>query len=251
MIALAIETRRRLGPVLHDRARTPLRTMVRRNPIPLLALTLFAVVQNADVVAVAHYFPSSVSGAYAQAAVAAKGSIWIAVGLGMYLLPEAAREASEGKDTRHLLLRTGALLSLVAVPMVLVYAVAGDQVLNLIFGDKASLAAAALPWLGAAMGLLSFTYLTVQFALALGHRWFVLIIAAAAVGVPVCVALGHSSLRTVAISLLVLNAIFAAIMLGLSLRRPSLTAAPHPLSAEDAEALAVAEGAAATEAALG
>jgi O-antigen/teichoic acid export membrane protein len=250
MLALAWETRRRLGPVSHDCQRTGLRTMVRRNPIPLLALTLFAVVQNADVVAVAHFFDSDESGAYAQAAVAAKGAIWIAVGLGMYLLPEAAREAAEGKDARHLLGRTAALLSLVAVPMVLVYAVAGDQVLDIVFGDKADLAAAALPWLGAAMALLSFSYLAVQFILALGRRAFVGVIAVAAVAVPVCVAVFDASLKDVAIGLLILNALFAAALLAISMR-----AKPAPvdrrLTPEDAEALAAAEGAAATEAALG
>ena len=248
LLWLAAVMRRELGPSTRQPANLPLRALARRNPVPVAALTLFAVVQNADVVAVAHRFPSSLSGAYAEAAVAAKGVVWVAVGLGLYLLPETTREVSAGRDARHLLGRTGGLLALVAVPMVVVYAVAGGPLLRVVFGDKAELAANALPWLGAAMSLLSITYLTLQFSLGLGRRAFVALIALAAAGVPATVALAGDSLKSVSIGLLVLNALLAAGMLVLALRPGP--ANPSPPDPDEAAALALAETSAAAEAAI-
>lgn len=248
LLWLAAVTRRELGPSTRQPANLPLRALARRNPVPVAALTLFAVVQNADVVAVAHRFPSSLSGAYAEAAVAAKGVVWVAVGLGLYLLPETTREVSAGRDARHLLGRTSGLLALVAVPMVIVYAVAGGPLLRVVFGDKAELAANALPWLGAAMSLLSITYLTLQFSLGLGRRAFVALMALAAAAVPATVALAGDSLKSVSIGLLVLNALLAAGMLVLALRPGP--ANPSPPDPDEATALALAETSAAAEAAI-
>jgi O-antigen/teichoic acid export membrane protein len=160
-------TRRRLGPSDRKPIRVGLRDLASRNPVPVAALTLFAVLQNADVIAVGHFFNTTISGAYAQAAVAAKGVVWIAIGLGLYLLPEAAREAAKGVDARHLLGRTSALLMLVAVPILAIFAFFPEQILTLVFGDQAELAAPALPWLAGAMTCLSISYLALQFLIAL------------------------------------------------------------------------------------
>lgn len=249
-LLLAAEARRRLAPPRPGGARTPLRVLARRNPAPVAALTLFAVVQNADVVAVAHELGSTASGAYAQAAVAAKAVIWVAVGLGLYLLPEATREAARGLDPRHLLVRTGGLLLLVALPMVAVYAVAAEPVLDLVFGDEADLAAGALPWLGAAMSLLGLAFLALQLQLGLGRRRFVVLVAAMAVATPAVVLLAAGTLRDVALALLVLDAGFLAGMLALALRPVRVVAGGRPPDAEDAEALARAEATAAAAEAI-
>ena len=37
------------------------------------------------------------AGAYAAAAVAAKAVVWVAIGIGLYLLPEATRAARHGR----------------------------------------------------------------------------------------------------------------------------------------------------------
>ena len=117
-----------------------------------------------------------------------------------------------------------------------------------VFGDKAKLAAPALPWLAAAMTCLSISYLALQFLLALGRRSFLIVLAFGAVAVPAAVALRDTSLESVAIGLLVLDAILAALMLSLSFsaRGPG----KHGLSEADAEAFALAESSAAAESAM-
>jgi O-antigen/teichoic acid export membrane protein len=241
-------TRRRLGPSDRKPIRVGLRDLASRNPVPVAALTLFAVLQNADVIAVGHFFNTTISGAYAQAAVAAKGVVWIAIGLGLYLLPEAAREAAKGVDARHLLGRTSALLMLVAVPILAIFAFFPEQILTLVFGDQAELAAPALPWLAGAMTCLSISYLALQFLIALGRRSFLVLLTIGAVAVPVVVAIRDSSLESVAIGLLILDAILAALMLAISFS--ARTAGEHSFADGEAEAFALAEASAAAEAAI-
>ncbi len=248
IIVTGVLTKRRLGPPDHEPRRGGLRELAMRNPVPVAALTLFAVLQNADVIAVGHFFNTTISGAYAQAAVAAKGVVWVAIGLGLYLLPEAAREASRGIDARHLLTRTSGLLLLIAVPILALFTIFPAEVLTLIFGDQAKLAAPALPWLAAAMTSLSISYLALQFMLALGRRAFLFALAIGAVAVPATVALRDTSLKSVAIGLLVLDAVLAASMLALSLAARG--SSPHGLNEQDAEAFALAEASAAAEAAI-
>lgn len=247
LVMLWWQTYRLVGPPDRSAPDSPLLALARRNPVAVAALTLFAVIQNADVVAVGHFFVPRVSGAYAEAAVAAKGIIWLAVGLGLYLLPEATREAAMGKDARHLLMRALGMLAVVAVPMVIVYTAFSSQLLNAIFGDKATLATDALPWLAVAMSFLSVAYLAIQLSLALGHRRFVWLVAVQAALMPLTVALAQDSLESVAIALTVLDGLFAAAMVILAVRKP-LTA--KHLDVEAAESFAAAEATAAAESAI-
>ena len=66
---------------------------------PVAALTLLFVLQEVHVIVVKHEADGDAAGSYAVAAVAAKAIIWVAVGLGLYLLPEvcAARRERRGR----------------------------------------------------------------------------------------------------------------------------------------------------------
>ena len=68
------------------------------------ALTLLFVLQEVHVIVVKHEVDGDTAGSYAVAAVAAKAIVWVAVGLGMYLLPETARRSRGGEDARPILL---------------------------------------------------------------------------------------------------------------------------------------------------
>jgi O-antigen/teichoic acid export membrane protein len=97
--------------------------------------------------------------------------------------------------------------------MVLIYAAAGEPLLRAVFGDDLTEASGALPWLGLAMALLACVYLTVQYLLAMGHRRFIFVLAAAAVAeVVVLVAVG-ADLTGIALALFLLQASCAVLML--------------------------------------
>jgi O-antigen/teichoic acid export membrane protein len=137
---------------------------------------------------------------------------------------------------------------LVAIPILAIFSFFPEEILTLVFGDQAKLAAPALPWLAAAMTCLSISYLALQFLLALGRRFFLAVLTIGAVAVPAVVAIRDTSLESVAIGLLILDAILALIMLAISFS--SRMAGEHSFAEGDAEAFALAEASAAAEAAI-
>jgi len=183
VVAYTIPLRRLLPPPRGHaaRMRVPgMRHLINRARIPVVAFVLIAVLQHVDVIIVKHVAEPDIAGSYAAASVAAKAVIWLAMGLGFYLLPEAVRRTQAGEDARPILVRTLGLLALVAVPLVVFYALLARPLLETVFGPGLTAAAGALGLLTAAMALLAGGYLAVQYLLALGRWTFILILAAAA-----------------------------------------------------------------------
>jgi O-antigen/teichoic acid export membrane protein len=203
--------------------------LAREAVVPIAALGLFAALQNLDVVVVKHAVEDDeAAGSYAAAAVAAKAILWVAIGVGLWLVPEAARMQAVGGDGRPLLGRAVALVGGAAVTAVLIYALAGESLLRAVFGGELTGAADALPTLAGAMALLACAYLAVQLLLAYGRRGFLAALAvAAAVQVPL-VALAAPDLETVALALAGLGLALAAVLVTLALR----SAAPAARKAE-------------------
>jgi O-antigen/teichoic acid export membrane protein len=234
-LALLLPLLRELPPPeLDDHHEARLRDLLAGARAPVIALTLLLAMQELHVIIVKHEASEDAASSYAVAAVAAKAIVWIAVGLGMYLVPEAARRAIRGQDARPMLARTLALLAAVGVPMVLVYAVAGRLLLEKVFGEDLTLASDALPFLGLAMVFLACSYLAVQYLLALGHSRFILVLAVAlAVEVGALVAI-RADLTAVALALLAVQAACAGTLLSLALRPAARRAAlgrPEPARA--------------------
>jgi O-antigen/teichoic acid export membrane protein len=184
-IALGVVLARRTAPADPAGAAWRLRELAREAAAPIAALVLIAALQNVDVIVVRHQFPDGPAGAYAAAAVAAKVVVWTAVGVGLYLLPEAARRAAAGVSARPVLLRAFGVVGVIAAPALLVFVLAPELLLRLGFGEEYTSAAHALVLLGLAMTLLGFGYLGVQFLLAVGWSSFLVPLAAVAVIEPV------------------------------------------------------------------
>ena len=187
--------------------------------IPVVALAMLLGLQELHIIIVKHTASDDAAGAYAVAAVAGKAIIWIAVGLGMYLLPEASRRGKTGIDARPILLRCLGLIGAAAVPMVLIYAAAGKPLLAAVFGDDLTDASGALPWLGLYMTLLACSYLSVQYLLAMGRASFIWVLACAiVVEVGALIAIGDD-LTAIAIALFSVQVVCAGAMLMLALRQ--------------------------------
>jgi O-antigen/teichoic acid export membrane protein len=216
-VVLSVPLFRRLPAASHDEVK-PLRGLLAGSGAPVIGLTLLFALQEVPVIVVKHEASSDAAGSYAVAAVAAKAIIWVAVGLGMYLLPEATRRAATGVDARPILRRTLALIAAASVPMVALYAAAAHPLLRAVFGEDLTGASGALPWLGLAMTLLACAYLSVQYLLALGRANFVWVLGAAVVvEVLLLIAVG-ADLTGVALALFGLQVACAATLLTLSLR---------------------------------
>jgi O-antigen/teichoic acid export membrane protein len=207
---------RRHIPAARHAHEHPLHELVARAAVPVAALGLIAWLQDGQVIIVKHLASDDAAGDYAAAAVAAKAIMWVAIGLSLYLVPEAARRTHLGESAVGVLARTLGLIVALAAPMILIYTVAAEPVLRVAF--KLTGASEALPWLGIALSLLACTYLAVQYQLALHKAWFLLVLGiAAAVQPAVMIGIGDD-LTGIATGLLAVNAGLAAAVMALAFR---------------------------------
>jgi glycosyltransferase involved in cell wall biosynthesis/O-antigen/teichoic acid export membrane protein len=215
--ALALSLRRRAAPAQPGAARRRLRDLLGDTRLVVAGLTLLAVLQNLDVIVVRHELGGSEAGSYAAAALAAKTLVWVAIGVGLYLLPEAARLAAAGVDPRRALKRALVVVGTLSAPLLAVFVLLPGTVLRLAFGSELTGAADQLPALALAMALLAVACLAVQYMLALGRVAFVPVLAAVAVIEPLVLGMAND-LAAFATLVLVLQTIAAGGVLALSLR---------------------------------
>jgi glycosyltransferase involved in cell wall biosynthesis/O-antigen/teichoic acid export membrane protein len=195
----------------------------------VLALFLVAVLQNVDVIMVKRQIGGEAAGAYAAASVAAKAVVWVAIGIGLHLLPEATRAARHGENARPFLARALLVVGVIALPMLLVYAIAPATVLRLAFGEDTVIAADALFVLGLAMTLLAVCYLAVQYLLAVGRLGFLPALAVCAGAEIVLLGgLGIESLLSFAMVVLAVQATAALSVLAIGLLAPVRRPATAP-----------------------
>ncbi|MEI7889832.1 MAG: hypothetical protein WCI34_05940 [Actinomycetes bacterium] len=189
-VILSFVLSKRLGK--HEKARVAhgLRRLTVDAWVAIVGLALIAVLQNVDVIVAQHRLHGTNAGSYAAAAVAAKVVVWVAIGIGFYLLPEAARRHALGQDARPVLRKAMIMTGAVAAPCLIVYAVVPKLLLKLAFGDKYSQGAEALFDLGIAMAFLSVCYLSVQLLLAMREVKFLWFLAAVAVIEPAALLFG-------------------------------------------------------------
>jgi glycosyltransferase involved in cell wall biosynthesis/O-antigen/teichoic acid export membrane protein len=226
---LEVVLHRKLGPVELSQTTRTLRSLIGDGWIGIVGLFLIAALQNVDVIVAKRELSAEAAGAYAAAAVAAKAVVWVAIGIGLHLLPEATRRAAAGLDPRPVLLRALAILSVVAIPGLLIFTFAGELVLRLAFGPEYTQASGALPVLGLAMALIACAYLAVQYMVALGEVRFLWVLGVVAIIEPFL--LSRPDLGIVGFATLVfgIQAVAASAALALGLRArwvPSRAQAP-------------------------
>ncbi len=206
---------------------------VKRAWVPIAGLGVVAVLQNIDVIAAKHRFPTNVASSYAATSVAAQVVIWVAMGAGFYLVPETSRRRATGQDTRGVLLRALAIIGVCAVPCLLIFAVAAHPLLAIAFSPKRATASSSLLPLGAAFTVLAATYLAVQYMLALKRVWFLPALGAVAVLEPILLLHAPRHPAGFAIVVLGVQALGAIVAFALALRAdtgavPAVTPEPAP-----------------------
>ena len=210
----------RLGPVASDQARAAPRlgALIGSGWVPITALFFLAALQNIDLIVARHQLDHDVAGSYAASAVAAKSVVFVAIGLGLQLLPDAARRAAAGQNPQPVLWRALAVLAIVATPALIIFTVAPRLVLKLAFGPDFTQAAGALPLLALAMTLLSVAYLTVQYMVALHRTTFLWVLGLVAAVEPVLLSVTNFSVVPYATAVLGVQAVGAVLLLGFGVR---------------------------------
>lgn len=218
--ALSVPLARELGPARPGAVEQQLRALLARAWAPVLALGLVAWLQDGHVIIVKHLASGRQAGAWGAAAVAAKALVWVAIGVSLYLVPETARRARTGEDARPILSRTLGVIGLLAVPAVLIFAVAAHILLKVVFGPKFTSSSDALPFLGLAMTFLAASYLVVQYHLALHRARFIFVLAVAAIVQPLVLLAIGPDLTGIALGMLGVQAVLAATLFVLAFTRP-------------------------------
>lgn len=215
---MGVLLRRRLGTGAGEQSARGLLSLAHGAWAPIAGLALLALLQNVDLIVVKHRVGGDAAGSYAAGAVAAKAVVWVAIGIALHLLPEATRRAAAGLDPLPVLHRAFAVLGVIAVPALLIFAAVPHLLLRVAFGPDLTQASSALVVLGLAMTLLAVTYLTVQYMLALGRTSFLWVLGAIALIEPLVLSAGDYTLLGYAALVLMLQGIAALVVLVLGLR---------------------------------
>jgi O-antigen/teichoic acid export membrane protein len=171
-----------------------------------MTLGLFALLQNLDVVAVRRSIADdTLTSSYAAAAVGGKVILWLAIGVGQYLLPEAAKDRRAGGNGRKLLVRSTGLVFSAAIPIISLFSVAAEPLLDFVFGPNFAEGAKVLPLLAVAMTLLATSYLCLQLLIAHHNYSSLPFLAAAAILQPVVIVLAAPDLQHIALGIIAIN----------------------------------------------
>jgi O-antigen/teichoic acid export membrane protein len=216
-IALALHRslRGRLGPSARHSEPHPLSALVRSSFIPIVGLVLVAALQNVDVIMARHSLDADTAGVYAATTVAAKFVVWVAVGIGLWVLPEATRRAAAGRDPRGVLVRALGMIGLLCIPALAAFALVPSLLLRIAFGGDYESGDAVLLPLGVAFALLACTYVAVQFLLGLHRRAFVAVLGVVALAEPLLL-YNADTLETFATRVLIVQAAAALVTLGIA-----------------------------------
>lgn len=207
-------------------------THVKRAWAPIAGLSVFAVLQNIDLIAAKHQFPKDTASAYAATAVAAKVLIWVAIGAGFYLVPEVSRRRAAGEQTRPVLARALAIIAVCAVPCLLIFAAVPHQLLSIAFGSKRATASSSLLVLGAAFTVLAATYLAIQYMLAQKRTSFLVPLAIVALAEPFVLVQGPKNPAGFAATVLAVQVVAAVIAFAIALLRDNPRSDSQPRAGE-------------------
>lgn len=213
-IALVLDRilRARLGPPVREAAVHPLAALARNAAVPTAGLVFVAALQNVDVIMARHILGEDPAGVYAATTVAAKAIVWVSVGIGLWVLPEATRRALAGRDPRPVLVRALAVVVALSIPALAIFGLVPGLLLRVAFGADYESGDEVLFTLGVAFSLLACTYVAVQFLLGLHRRAFVLGLLVTAAAEPL-VLLGADDLHDFAVRVLAVQAATAAFVL--------------------------------------
>src|SRR5439155_17510224 len=89
--------------------------------------------------------------------------VWVSVGIGLWVLPEATRRAAAGVDPRPVLARALAIIGVLAVPALIAFAVIPRLLLRVAFGADYVSGDSVLAVLGLAFALLACPYVCVMY----------------------------------------------------------------------------------------
>ena len=185
-----------------------------------LMLTMVAIMCNIDIILVRHYCPQDQAGYYATATILGRIAFFLPSSLLMVLFPSVAKATASGaKDHQYLLVSLG-LTTILSVIVFLVFFLAGQSIIQVVYGNQYFSAAPMLTIVTAAMGLLAVSHVIFSYNMARSEFSFLWFLIGGVLLMLSLVFLYHDSAKTIAWILLFSS---ATIFLGTILNRTYLS----------------------------
>jgi O-antigen/teichoic acid export membrane protein len=204
--------------------RAPATDHVQKVSLPYSLLTLaglfsFALLVYSDAILVNRIFPPEVAAQYTPANILARLNLFVPIAIGMVLFPKATQKHTLGQDARPYLLLALAATLIPGLLLTLLYFLFPGPIVELVFRGQYDNPGRLLGWVGLVVTLYAGVNIWLNYALAVGVRPYIFLLAIIVVGEVTAVLLLAHTLQTLAfISLL---AGLSANLAGLLLLRPS------------------------------
>ena len=138
-------------------------------------ITMVSIMCNIDIVLARHYCPPDQAGYYATATILGRIAFFLPSSLLMVLFPSVAKATVSGSKDNHYLWVSLGLTFILSGGVFLVFFIAGQSIINLVYGDQYSSAAPMLIIVAAAMGLLAISHVIFSYNMArseFSFLWF-------------------------------------------------------------------------------
>ncbi len=155
---------------------------LRYSGLTLIGLLAFALLVYSDAILVNRLFPEAIAGQYTPINVLARINLFVPLALGLVLFPKATQRHALGLDARPMLLLTLAATLLPGLGLTAVYFLFPDPLVELVFRGQYAAPGMLLGWVGLATTLFAGVNIWLNYALSLGKRPFVFLLALIAIG---------------------------------------------------------------------
>jgi O-antigen/teichoic acid export membrane protein len=132
----------------------------------LVGSFVITVQYSLDIIIVKHYFDAHTAGVYAGVASVARIIFFLTASIAQVLMP-AVKLSAPARDNRRILLKSGALLCAVGIPVLLLFWLAPSQIIGPLMGNTYTPLAHLLPQLSLAIFIISLLNLLVSYYLSL------------------------------------------------------------------------------------
>ncbi|MFH1591808.1 MAG: oligosaccharide flippase family protein [Candidatus Woesearchaeota archaeon] len=175
----------------------------------LVAILFLTIMFSIDIILVKHFFEERVAGFYAAVALIGKVIFFATLPISLVMFPKSVEKSTQKKSTTALLKKGVFLVSLVAIPVTLVYFLFPEFTLKLLFGNESISIYNTLGYnivflFGIALSLYSFNYLFMIYNLSINRIRFIYPIILLTLAEIVSIYLFHNSLLQV---VLILNSV--------------------------------------------
>jgi O-antigen/teichoic acid export membrane protein len=166
--------------------------------ITLVGLLAFAVLVYSDAILVNRLFAETAAAQYTPVNVLARINLFVPVALGMVLFPKATQRQALGQDARPMLLLALAATLLPGLILTALFFFFPGWIVELVFRGQYANPGLLLGWIGLATTLFAGVNIWLNYALSLGRRPFIFLLAVIALGQITAVLLLHHTLLTIA-----------------------------------------------------